>query len=121
MIYLGDFSQGDTIYFKWSTTNQEGGSITRGDGSPGSPSSQGEIRVYKNDSLSQIGSPSGITDSPDFDDLEGVHHVTIDTSVDSTFYSAGADFQVVVAGETIDEQAVNAVIAHFSIQNRFVS
>lgn len=117
MIYLGDYEQGATIYFKFSTSDQEGASITRGIGSPGSPNDAGEIRIYKNDSLSQYGSPGGIDDILDFDDLTGVHHVTIDTSADE-FYEAGADYQVVLAGASIDEQAVNAVLAHFSIENR---
>ncbi len=118
MIYLGDYAFGSTIYLKWSSSDQGGASITRGDGgSSGSPDNGGEIRIYKNDSLAQYGSPGGIDDITDFDDLTGVHHVTIDTSVDE-FYEAGAEYQIVLAGALIDDQLVNAVLAHFSIENR---
>ena len=118
MIYLGDYSQGDTVYFKWHTTDANGASITRGDGgSSGSPDNGGEIRIYKNDSLAQFGSPGGIDDITDFDDITGVHHITIDTSADE-FYEAGADYQVVVVQAVIDGNTVSAVLAHFSIENR---
>lgn len=117
MIYLGDFEQGATIYFKWHTTDQTGASITRGDGSPGSPNSEGDLRIYKDDSLAQFGSPGGVTDTLDFDGITGVHHCTIDTSVDE-FYTAGSTYMVVVVGAMIDGQEVNAVIAHFSLEDR---
>jgi hypothetical protein len=117
MTYLGDYSEGSVVYHKWHTSDQGGASITRGIGSPGSPNDAGDIRVYKDDSLAQYGSPGGIDDILDFDDITGVHHVTIDTGADE-FYTAGSDYHVVVVGAEIDGQIVNAVICTFSIENR---
>ena len=60
----------------------------------------------------------GITDTEDFDSLTGIHNCKIDLSSD-TFYSKGHDYSVVLAGATIDGESVNAILAMFSIENRF--
>src|SRR4029079_9180046 len=53
-----------------------------------------------------------------FDALTGVHLVTIDTAADATFYSAGSDFEAVLAGAVIDGKAINASLFSFSLENR---
>lgn len=108
MMYLGDFNPGDTVRFMWNTNDSNGASITR--------STNGTISVYQNGNTTQ--STTGVTDTEDFDGLTGVHFAAIDTSADGTFYAAGRDFAVVLSAATIDSRVVNAVIAHFSIQNR---
>ena len=108
MKYLGDFAASATVRFMWSSNGQDGASITR--------ATNGEVRVYKNLGVTQ--STTGVTDTEDFDSLTGVHACAIDTSADGTFYSAGADFTVVLQGATIDGKTVNAVLAEFSIENR---
>lgn len=87
----------------------DGSSITR--------ATNGSILVYKGNSVTQ--STSGITDTEDFDGLTGVHHCRITTASDAAFYASGNDFTVVLNAATIDGKAVNAVLAHFSIQNRY--
>jgi hypothetical protein len=112
MIYLGNFSTGVMVDFKWNTNASSGASITR--------ATNGNIRIYKANSATQRTSSAGITDTEDFDSLTGVHHLRIDLAdnTDAGFYAAANDYQVVIEGAVIDGQTVNAVIAHFSILNR---
>ena len=110
MQWLGDYKEDDTVYFLWSTNDADGASVTR--------AVDGEVRVYKDNGTSQT--TTGVTDTEDFDGLTGVHACTIDLSADA-FYATGADYSVVLAGATIDSQTVNAVLAHFSIENRYPS
>ena len=105
---LGDRTEDSTIYFMWSTNAADGSSITR--------ATDGTISVYKNDNLTQ--SVAGITDTEDFDSLTGIHMCKIDTSADA-FYASGDDYTVVLSGAVIDGKSVNAVLATFSIENRF--
>lgn len=107
MNYLGDYAEDATLYFDWSTNDSSGASITR--------TTDGTISVYKDDNLTQ--STAGITDTEDFDSLTGIHNCKIDLSADA-FYATGHDYAVVLSGAVIDGQAVNAVLAHFSIENR---
>lgn len=107
MMYLGDYKEDETVYFIWATNDGNGASITR--------ATDGTISVYKDNSVAQ--STAGITDTEDFDGLTGIHACTIDLSAD-TFYALGADYAVVLSGAVIDGQNVNAVLAHFSIENR---
>jgi len=110
MIYLGDFVEDDIVDFKWSTNGADGASITR--------ATNGTVSVYKNNSVTQT--TVGVTDTEDFDSLTGIHHCRIDTSADA-FYVAAEEYQVVLSAATIDGKTVNAVLAHFSIQNRYPS
>jgi hypothetical protein len=107
--YLGDFDTGVSVHTIWSSFGADGSSITR--------ATNGTISVYKNNGVTQ--SVSGITDTEDFDALTGIHALTIDLSSDGTFYSAGANFTIVLSGATIDGKSVNAVLGHFSIRNRY--
>ena len=109
MMYLGNYATGATIDFLWSSNDGSGASITRG--------TNGTISVYKGNGTTQ--STAGVTDDEDFDSLTGIHHVRITTGSDGSFYAGGNDFAVVLSGATIDGKAVNAVLAHFSLQNRY--
>lgn len=106
--WLGDYVENETVYFLWSTNDSNGASITR--------AVDGTVQVYKDNNVAQ--SVAGITDTEDFDGLTGIHACTIDLSAD-VFYAIGADYAVVLNGATIDGESVNAVLAHFSIENRF--
>jgi len=107
MMYLGDYKEDSVIYFCWSTYSKTGASITR--------ATNGTIKVYKNDDTSE--STAGITDTEDFDGVTGVHNCKIDLS--DAFYVQGQDYSVVLVGAVIDGETVNAVLAMFSIENRF--
>jgi hypothetical protein len=108
MMYLGDYQANATIDFKWSSNNADGASVTR--------ATNGEVRVYKANGTSET--TTGVTDTEDFDSLTGIHHCRIATT--DAFYATGNDYMVVLAGATIDGQTVNAVLAHFSIKNRYM-
>lgn len=105
---FGDFLEDETVHFLWSTNDRSGASITR--------ATDGEVRVYKDNGVAQ--STAGVTDVEDFDGLTGIHACTIDLSADA-FYAVDSDYSVVLAGAVIDGETVNAVLGHFSIQNRF--
>ena len=106
-MYLGDYKSGSTVYLCWSSCSKLGASITR--------ATNGTISVYKDNNTTQ--STAGITDTEDFDGLTGVHNCKIVLS--DAFYAAGHDYTVVLAGAVIDGETVNAVLAQFSIENRF--
>jgi len=106
--YLGDFKKNSTVYFCWNTNSKNGASITR--------ATNGTIKVYKDNNTS--GSTAGIVDMEDFGNLTGVHNCKIDLSADA-FYTPGYDYSVVLTGAVIDGETVNAVLASFSIENRF--
>ncbi len=106
--YLGDYLEDDTLHFLWSSNSSTGASITR--------ATNGTVSVYKDNGTTQ--STVGVTDTEDFDSLTGIHACTIDLSADA-FYATGSDYAVVLSAATIDGQTVNAVLAHFSIQNRY--
>jgi len=113
MMYLGDFAAGATVSFKWNTFSTTGASITR--------ATDGTIKIYKDASGVERTSANGVTDTEDFDSRTGVHLCSIDLSdnTDAGFYAAAHDYSVYITAATIDGQVVNAVLAHFSIQNRY--
>ena len=106
--YLGDFKEDSTLYFCWGTNNKDGASVTR--------ATDGAIKVYKDDGTAE--STAGITDTEDFDSLTGVHNCKIDLSADA-FYAKVHDYSVILVGAVIDGETINAVLAIFSIENRF--
>lgn len=105
--YLGDFRRSQNVRFQWNSFNSSGASVTR--------STNGTISVYKDGGTTQT--TTGVTDTEDFDSLTGVHDVLIATT--DSFYVPGSDYSVVLSAATIDGQTVNAVLAHFSIENRW--
>jgi hypothetical protein len=107
MMYLGDFLLGQTVRFLWSSNAAGGASITR--------ATNGTIAIHKD--LGTTETSTGVTDTEDFDARTGIHAVSIVTT--DAFYTAGSDYQVILHTATIDGQTVNAVLAHFSIMNRF--
>jgi len=112
MMYLGDFIADQAIYFMWNTMDSTGASITR--------SGDGVLSVYKDNSdgssFDQTQVTTGITNDEDVDGITGVHSCCITTT--NAWYETGHDYVVVLSGSTIDGESVNAVIAHFSIENR---
>jgi hypothetical protein len=113
-MYLGDYPADQAIYFMWSTNNSNGASITR--------ATDGTISVYKDNSdgssFDQTQVTTGVTNDEDVDGLTGIHSCSITTT--DAWYETGHDYTVVLSAATIDGQTVNAVLAHFSIENRFM-
>lgn len=109
MMSLGDFRCGATVRLLWDTAGANGASITR--------ATNGTVSIYKDNGTTQ--STTGVSDVEDFDSLTGIHALSVDTSADASFYSAGSEFFAVLSAATIDGQTVNAVLGHFSLERNF--
>lgn len=115
--YLGDFALGQTVRGMFSTGAADGSRVDFSNALE-----VADIRVYKNGSATERSSTAGFTVTSGFDSMVGIHYFAIDTAdnTDTGFYVAGADFTVVLyPDETVDSKAVAAVLATFSIENRF--
>ena len=106
MSNFGDIQQGEAVNAFFSTSSQAGAAATI---------TSGSVVVYKDGTTSN--STSGTSLTVDVDSLTGFHRVTVTTSSDTSFYSVGSTFSVVVAG-TVDSQSVRAVVGTFSVQAR---
>lgn len=107
--YTGDYTPGKTIRLVFNTNQADGTPITLA----GSP----VVSVYKDSSTTE--SVAGVTLAVDFDARTGLHQVTIDTSADGTFYSAGSDFRAVITAGTVNAiSVVGVVVGGFSLANR---
>jgi len=115
-INLGMVRPGSTIYIPFDTfAGSTGASITMSD------LAVGDIKIYKNGSVTERASTTGFTlldtDGIDFDSLTGIHGVSIDLSSDATsgFYTAGGRYFVAISTITVDSQTVSFVAATFQI------
>ena len=98
-------ASGGTMYFKF-TTRDAGVPATLG----GTPA----VSVYKNNSTTE--SAAGVTLVVDFDSVTGLNHVTVDTSADGTFYSAGSHFDLVITAGTVGgNSVVGEVVGTFEL------
>ena len=115
--YLGDFVEDDTVIVMFNT-------FTSDDPSASSTITNfvnTDVHIHKEDSESQRNNAAGITVSANFDSITGSHMIKIDTSDDTvgSFWVTGKDYFVRIEGATVDGATINAVVAHFSIQNRY--
>lgn len=110
-MYLGNFKAGQTIVYRFNSRQASGTPVTL----LGTPS----VSVYKN-SVSE--STSGVSLDVDYDSVTGLNSVTVSTSANSGFYSAGSDFDIVLSAGTVDGVSVAGTkLATFSIENRFLN
>jgi len=111
MQYLGDYAEDyATLNFKFSTHKADGTPITLA----GTPA----VSVYKGNNTTQT--TTGVTLTVDFDTVTGLHNVLIDLSADA-FYAVANDYAVVITAGTVNSiSVVGTVIAHFSIENRYI-
>jgi hypothetical protein len=108
--WRGDIAVGDTIRGCFNTRAAATGAPITLAGTP-------LLRVYKDDGTTE--DDSGITLNVDFDSRTGLHLWEIDTSADGTFYSAGANFAIVITQGTVDGvSVVGYCVGEFSIENR---
>lgn len=106
--HLGDFDPSTVIYGKFSTFQPSTGATFTLAGSPA-------IAVYKDNSATE--STAGVSLTANFDSVAGLNHLTIDTSADGTFYSAGSFFEAVLSAGTVDAVNVTgAVVAGFTLR-----
>jgi len=116
--YLGDFVEDDVVYLMFNT-------FTSDDPSASSTITNfinTDVHIHKDDGLTQRNNAAGITVSVNFDGITGSHMIKIDTNDNTVagFWVTGADYFVRIEGTTVDAATINAVVAHFSIQNRFM-
>lgn len=108
MSYLGDFSLGATIDFKFTTVQSTGAPFTLA----GSP----VLSAYPANSTTEI--TTGITLTVDFDSRTGMNHVRIVAS-GGNGYATATNYEVVITTGTINSiSAVGYVVGTFSIENR---
>ena len=111
--YLGDFAEDATVYIAFNTfdSNDPSASATI------TNLADADIYVHKDGSIANL-----VTDGAsvviDFDGITGSHVITIDTSAHAD-YSVGSDYMVRIEGATVDAGTINAVVGHFSIENRY--
>ncbi|MCK4528012.1 hypothetical protein KAW18_11640 [candidate division WOR-3 bacterium] len=116
--YLGDFVEYDVVYLMFNT-------FTSDDPSASCTITNllnTDVHIHKDDSVDQRNNAAGITVSVNFDGITGSHMIKIDTNDNTVagFWVTGHDYFVRIEGTTIDGATINAVVAHFSIQNRFM-
>lgn len=108
-MYLGDFNQNASINFKFTTRDYAGIPTVL---------VSGAVSIYKGNSL--VNTTSGVTLTANFNSVAGLNHVNIDTSVNSAFYSTGADYQVILSTGYVNLTPVaGEVLEEFSIRNRY--
>lgn len=111
---VGDFKENGVVYFHWNTIDRSGAAVA--------PSTAGTIKVYKDDGTGEVTTPTGITDTRAHDGTTGVHQCKIDLNNSlNSFYEKGKNYTVELVGAVIDTKTVNAVIASFSIENRWAN
>lgn len=118
-MYLGDFPVGSTIYIPFATYGKTNGeSITM------TGLAVTDIEIFKNGNATARASDAGVTlldtDGTDFAGIVGAHGFSINTADNTAanFFTAGADYWVIVSSVTVDSQTVNFIAATFSIENR---
>jgi len=108
-MYLGDFRANATVRGHFNTRKADGTPITLA----GSPT----LAVYKDGSTTE--STAGVTLTVGFDSRTGLHLFAIDTSSDGAFYTAAADYRIVITAGTVDGiSVVGTKVGEFSIENR---
>jgi hypothetical protein len=104
---LGNITAGQTVNFLFATNNDSGQAVA--------PTTAGTVSIYKNADAAQT--TTGVTYTTSFDAVTGINLVTIVTT--DAFYVSASDYTVVLTGAVVDGQTVNAVLAEFSIANRY--
>ena len=124
--YLGDFTAGDVIDFKFTTFRPSTGAPFTLAGSP-------VVSVYKDNDLTQT--TTGVALTVDFDSVTGLNHVRVTTT--DAFYANGSEFECVITTGTVDSVSVvgscvgrftlgataanvyNALLANYTLANSF--
>lgn len=105
--FLGDFTAGDVIDFKFTTYRPSTGAPFTLAGSP-------VVSVYKNNDVTQ--DTAGAVLTVDFDGVTGLHHVRITANPAGGFYTDGGEFECVITTGTVDSvSVVGACIGRFTL------
>lgn len=109
---LGDFAPGTTaICGQFTTWNSSTFAPATLAGTPA-------LSVYKigDGTNSTTESTTGVTHAEDVDSRTGLNRVCVDTSADGTFYSAGAQFSIIITTGTVNSvSVVGTEVKNFSL------
>jgi hypothetical protein len=109
MSYVGDFRTNSVINSKFTTVDTSG--------VPTAFTAAPILSCYKDNSTTET--ILGITTTTSFDSRTGMHNVQVDLSQNTSFYSSGSDFQIVILAGTIGTTSLTGYIpVEFSIENR---
>ncbi len=118
-MYLGDFAADATIPIYFTTNDGNGGAVA-----PSSAFENADVKIFKDGSATEKLTQNGVVMTSPFNTTTGLHLLTIDTNIDTGdvgFWTTGSDYTAVLdPDETVDGETVVAVIATFSIENRFM-
>ncbi|KKN28933.1 hypothetical protein LCGC14_0849310 [marine sediment metagenome] len=110
--YLDNFKVGQDIIVFFDTNDKNGAAID--------PNiTAANIKVYKDGNAGTELSVDADEYTESFDSLDGINKIVLDVSDHLIFYTVGSDFSVVLSTATIDGETVRAILATFSIENRF--
>lgn len=108
-MYVGDIRINQVVNYKFTTVNS-GGVATAFVGAP-------VVAAYKSNSTTQT--TNGITVTTEFDGLNGLHNILVDTSQDPTFYATASDIEIVILAGTVSGNSLTGYVPMaFSIENR---
>lgn len=111
--YYGDYATSTTVYMVFDSF-----AASSGASSAVTNFANTDVQIYKDGSITQRSSASGITVTTSFDGSTGLQMVAIDLSdnTDAGFYAAGHEYSVAIADITIDSQTVRFWLGAFSIE-----
>lgn len=109
MTWLGDYTAGDVIDFKFTSRRFS-------TGAPFTLSGSVVPVLACSKSNGTTLSTAGITVTADFASTTGLNHVRINTAADPTFYADGNQFDVVITNGTVDSvSVVGEVVGRFTL------
>lgn len=113
MFPLGDYDTTETVNIPFNTfdSNDPSASVTITD------LVAGDVRIYRDGSITQRTSANGVTVTLNFDGNTGSHmiHVDLSDNTDAGFYVAGSRYAVSVVGVTVDAATLNPWVGAFAI------
>ena len=113
MFNAGDFAGTETVMipFNTFTSDDPSASVTT------TNLANTDVYIYKDASLTQRTSASGIAVDVDVDGITGCHWITIDLTdnTDAGFYASGSQYIVRLEGITVDVATLNPWIGGFTI------
>lgn len=110
--YFGDLRRGQTIRLPFNTVNGSNAPTTL---------SSGAVQVLKDGNV--VTPSGGVTLTVDLGSVTGSHVVIIDTSVDTSVFTAGSNYSVRISGSSnvAGTSVVGIYVGAFSIENRAVA
>jgi hypothetical protein len=105
---VNDFSSSQQIHLKFTTLRPSTGVAW--------PFVSGGVVIFKNNLTVPVN--SGVTLTTNFGGYTGLNNITIDTSVNTTYYSNGSFFDIVISSGTVDSVSASGIkVADFTLRN----